>query len=287
MHDLISPSYIKLTHHTSLVLVLNSLISSVASFGIQPELLSSHSKQCRQNFEELGLNPIKPFEAFSGYYLLNRRAIDYRFHGSEMICYLNGTHLLCIKNKGYSSGHIPWEKARRSIFLRFIVDFLTFVKGSFHLLTLPPIIFRTTSSDVGIPSKPSAHVCLHATGLDFTLCQGTIVLPVHFNQLVGRMSVYVKDAAKIGSWKQKREVACWRGNNNPPHPSSLRNRLVRIAEKVSFIDAAFGEYSWSNLTSCKVIIAVDGYGYFSHVIKRALLSGSVVARVAHESGNGE
>eukprot|EP00983_Pelagomonas_calceolata_P027177 854574-Pelagomonas_calceolata.AAC.4 len=103
------------------------------------------------------------------------------------------------------------------------------------------------------------------------------------------MSEYIRKAvSEMGTeWERKRKVAYWRGGNHPPHHSSLRNRLVHLAINSSLLDARFGAYSWDKFIECKIILAVDGYGHFSNIIKRALLSGSVVARVDHKVGTGE
>mmetsp|Transcript_16491 Transcript_16491/g.45223 ORF Transcript_16491/g.45223 Transcript_16491/m.45223 type:complete len:370 (-) Transcript_16491:667-1776(-) len=259
--------------------------------GMNIDYLSSSARHCWKRFEGHGLDPARPLEAFSGYYLNSfKETQDFQLHGSEMICFLNGTHVLRLVNNAYATANnTPWRIAFNPRFVNNTILFMRLLKTRFRMLSLPKLLFRITTSDSGIPLKTSARMCLHPSGIDFSLCQGSVVLPVHDNQRVDRMSEYIRKAvSEMGTeWERKRKVAYWRGGNHPPHHSSLRNRLVHLAINSSLLDARFGAYSWDKFIECKIILAVDGYGHFSNIIKRALLSGSVVARVDHKVGTGE
>jgi len=54
-----------------------------------------------------------------------------------------------------------------------------------------------------------------------------------------------------------------------------------------YLDVSFGKMSLHGLASHKMIIAADGLGQFSGIIKFALLSGSVLVKVEHLSSAGE
>jgi len=69
---------------------------------------------------------------------------------------------------------------------------------------------------------------------------------------------------------------------------SPRTRLVNASKEFgALVDASFEEYDENFLFGHKYVIALDGYGPFSAVLKRSLGAGSVTLRVAHYSGSGE
>jgi len=71
------------------------------------------------------------------------------------------------------------------------------------------------------------------------------------------------------------------------HPTP-RTRLLNIStEYRGQLDAAIGPYDENFMFSHKYVLALDGYGPFSGVLKRALAAASVTIRVSHYAGLGE
>ncbi len=191
----------------------------------------------------------------------------------------------------------------------------------------PNIVMCYNTGDSAVPNSREtlASFCLSNSHLPPQLCQGSIVLPLHANQRVLEMSKVLEKgraAVRLIPWKKRKSRVIWRGGNNHitvdqlntlktidatheqsstvlewgnamtqwrlgAHPTP-RTRLLNIStEYRGQLDAAIGPYDENFMFSHKYVVALDGYGPFSGVLKRALAAASVTIRVSHYAGLGE
>ena len=208
-----------------------------------------------------------------------------------------------------------------------LAETLRTVRMKLKFKSFPNITMCYNTGDSGVPNSREilASFCLSNSHLPPQLCQGSIVLPLHSNQKISEMSkVLEKGRAAIRQlpWRERKNRAIWRGSNNHVTIEQLntlksikigddqssgvlewgnamvqwrlgaqptpRTRLVNISKEFGdHLDALIGEYEEKFVFSHKYIVALDGYGPFSGIFKRALAAASVTLRVGHYAGLGE
>lgn len=240
--------------------------------------------ECLDLYRSQGFDLRHTFGAFAGYLEQAQLPFDFRSNISEATFHLQGSKLIYArKNK------VAIEQVINSI-----VDLFKITKSFLGVRSFPEVAFHVNTWDTGYPDATSLakgnfeRFCLHDADVNYVACSGTIALPVHGNQDLKLLGNHVRESYKLQSisWSQRKDRAVWRGGNNQHRGE--RSRLMQVARSSGgLIDASFSYLPWQQLVSYKVIIAVDGFGPFSGVFKRALLSGSPIVQVGHYAGYGE
>lgn len=175
-----------------------------------------------------------------------------------------------------------------------MVKLFNMTKNHLGIQTLPEVAFHVNTGDSGTPKATghstglSERFCLHEVDVSYIACSGTIALPIHKNQDPNLLDEYLNESEALNTtnWLERKDQAVWRGGKNQHRGE--RSRLMQVASSSGgLIDASYRYLPWSAFVSYKVIIAVDGFGPFSGLFKRALLSGSPIVQVGHYAGYGE
>jgi hypothetical protein len=206
---------------------------------------------------------------------------------NELTCSLNASALLCAYGKRKTVTHKGLLENLKS----FSYELSTFSKLAGR--SIPSVVFGFNTVDSGDPIRPQTSACVHSIQVDFRKCGGTLVLPLHGNQKLSVTTAYKQVLYNFTMPFHKRfDRAVWRGNKHE-HSGirAWRSALVQRAHKLDprgkYLDVSFGKMSLHGLASHQMIIAADGLGQFSGIIKFALLSGSVLVKVEHLSSAGE
>lgn len=241
-------------------------------------------RRCLDSYRSRGLDLHRTFNAFAGYLETARVPFDFQSNLSE------GTFLL----KDNRLTYVRKEKMALEGMINIVVNLFSMTKDFLRIHNLPEVAFHLNTWDTGYPDAPSLaegrfeRFCLHYADVNYVACSGTIALPTHGNQDLSLLAKYVNESNSFtfNTWNQKKNQAIWRGGDNQHRGE--RSKLLQIAHSSGgLIDASFQYLSWNEFVSYKVIIAVDGFGPFSGLFKRALLSGSPIVQVEHYAGYGE
>lgn len=241
-------------------------------------------QECLDQYRRRGFDLERTFDAFAGYLKQAHVPFDFESKMSEGTFLLNQNKITYIENKDMVHGGVVDN----------VVKLFNTTKRHLGIQTLPRVAFHVNTEDSGIPgvkgpsTELSEKFCLHEADVNYVACSGTIALPIHGNQDLDLLAMYLNESRTLTptSWDEKKNQAIWRGGNNQHRGE--RSRLLQIARSSNgLLDASFRYLSWNEFVSYKVIVAVDGFGPFSGVFKRALLSGSPIVQVGHFAGYGE
>ena len=241
-------------------------------------------QECLDQYRRRGFDLERTFDAFAGYLKQAHIPFDFESKMSEGTFLLNQNKITYIKNRSMTHGGI----------VNNMVKLFNMTKNHLGIQTLPEVAFHVNTGDSGTPkatgdsTRQSERFCLHAVDVSYIACSGTIALPIHGNQDPSLLDEYLNESEALNTtnWPERKNQAVWRGGKNQHRGE--RSHLMQVASSSGgLIDASYRYLPWSAFVSYKVIIAVDGFGPFSGLFKRALLSGSPIVQVGHYAGNGE
>lgn len=171
--------------------------------------------------------------------------------------------------------------------------------GQILNVTIPNLIFNLETKDNPTCLYPSSERnsgkiravkgLFHHSFCSPKLCDGTLLLPMSYNQNMAAMEATSKIdsiCARI-SWNEKRSTLFWRGSNAGKveeyahfgwkHEDMPRKKAVEMCKARKDADVKFGFISWKTFMKHKYILALAGNTY-SSLFKHALRSGACILR---------